>query len=378
MKKIAFLGVLVFLVVLSLGFTGSREKKCEFRKAPPLPSEGIWLNTQSSDKKIAFDRQLTLLYFWDYTSIHCLRELAYLKKWHKLYTPYGFKIVFIHAPEYQFAKNRENLTAALDRLGVTYPVYMDNDFKVWEAYGVISWPTKYLVDTKARIIHSQIGEGHYAVMERKIRKGLLEMNPNAVLPKTSVKMDREDYDAETCGYMSAETSLGYKNDGWLSGELANQLDVFPEQTCFYRDRGDRVEHGYFVHGKWTNRIDQLEHARDVGKYTDYLGVLYSAHEVYAVISHEQTDDLKSVRGGNDIKIYVTRDEVPVPRSLRGPDLQVDESGETFLRFDQPRLYYLVTREDDRYHELKLWPQKKGVGINSFSFSNRCLSEFEHV
>ena len=45
-------------------------------------------------------------------------------------------------------------------LGVTYPVVLDNDLKMWDALGNEYWPTVYLVDRKGRIRHVHTGETH--------------------------------------------------------------------------------------------------------------------------------------------------------------------------------------------------------------------------
>jgi hypothetical protein len=45
-------------------------------------------------------------------------------------------------------------------LGVTYPVVLDNELKMWDALGNRSWPTLYLVDRKGRIRYVHVGETH--------------------------------------------------------------------------------------------------------------------------------------------------------------------------------------------------------------------------
>lgn len=45
-------------------------------------------------------------------------------------------------------------------LGVTWPVVLDNDLKMWDALGNRYWPTVYLVDRKGRIRYVHVGETH--------------------------------------------------------------------------------------------------------------------------------------------------------------------------------------------------------------------------
>lgn len=374
-KIISVVGICFLASVFFAGLADAKAAVKKPKKAPFFPSEGIWLNREPSGKNI-FQQKITLVFFWDYTSINCLRELETLKNWYERYHPYGLEMIFVHAPEYEFAAQKENVTNALTRFEIPYPVYLDNDFKVWDAYGVISWPTKFLVDEKGVIVHTQVGEGYYAMTERSIRKALMKLDAGAVLPEPLAKEDQENYDSELCGQMTSETYLGYRQPSWWSGELANSDRRFPDQTRNYKDQGERVPHGFFAHGQWNNRADYFEHSRSTDKLSDYLGIVYSAHEVYAVLN--RTIALKPE--GADPKgyrVYITRDDEPLPPAHRGPDVLEDEHGGTYVLVRESKLYYLVTGEDQAFHELKLWPQQKGIAINSFSFSNVCLSDFEH-
>ncbi|MBI3306836.1 MAG: redoxin domain-containing protein [Candidatus Omnitrophica bacterium] len=376
-KILVGVGICAFALVFFAGLTDAKQVAKKPKKAPLFPAEGIWLNTEPSGKKI-FQQKITLVFFWDYTSINCLREIEFLKRWHRHYHPYGLEMIFVHAPEYQFAAQKENVKNALTRFEIPYPVYLDNDFKVWDSYGVISWPTKFLVNEKGVIIHTQMGEGYYSMTERYIRKALVKLNPGAVLPEPLEKEDKENYDSEFCGQMSSETYLGYRQPSWWSGELANSERRFPDQVRYYKDQGERVAHGFFAHGQWANRADYFEHARHTDQLSDYLGIVYSAHEVYAVLN--RLPDLKNEKdssGQNGYRVYITRDDEPLPPAQRGPDVLQDDQGATYVLVQESKLYYLVIGEDQDFHELKLWPQQKGMAVNSFSFSNQCLSDFEH-
>ena len=371
MKKVIHTSIF-FLTLLflagSVSASGKKEEKLE--KAYPFPRKAVWLNARPLNKKI-FRQKVTLVYFWDYTSVNSLRELSILKRWYNRYQPYGFQMVFVHSPEFDFAKNKENAEKAVRRLQIPFPVILDNDSDLWESYNVRSWPTKFLVNGEGVIIHSQVGEGRDLEMEGKIREALRGLDSNAVLPMQVIEEDKDKFDIPQCGEMSAETYTGHKRASWWGGEIANTKGALPDQTILYRDRGKRVERGFFVEGLWTNNEDFFEHARDTKKVTDYIGLLYLAHEVYAVLGR--------VKSGNAVsRIYVTRDEGPVPPEYRGLDVKEDALGATYLLLQEPRLYYLIANEEATPHELKLWTQQAGTAVYSFSFSNHCLSDFDHL
>jgi len=375
MRKTVFWVFLVWGVILWVPPSGDcAGKKEKISMAPAFPRKGIWLN-QKPAKDELFNQRVTLVYFWDYTSVNCLRELARLNRWFAHYHPYGLDFIFVHAPEFEFAQKKENVERAVERLQIPYPIFLDNRFKLWDKYGTKAWPMKYLVDPKGMIVYAQGGEGEYQAIEEKMRELLNKLQPGAVLPEPlyqhSSKQEMDFFNIKKCGGMSPETYVGYQRAAWWGAEIATKRGVLPDQTVDYRDRGKRVERGFFAEGLWTNRKDYFEHARDTAFVSDYLGMLYVAREAYAVLSQAE-------EGARATRIYVTRDGQPIPEILQGKDLQEDLSGGTFLLLEEPRLYYLIANEDNDPHELKLWTQKKGVAVHSFSFSNHCLSQFEHL
>ncbi len=373
MKKLILMAAAVSLFMsafVPFSFTAAKKPPQEIEKAPKFPSKGIWLNSQVKNTKEFFRHRLTLVYFWDYASINSVREIGILKEWYDRYHPYGFEIIMIHAPEFEFAKKKINVAKAVKRLGIPYPVLLDNDFKLWEKFKTRSWPAKYLINDEGFIIYSQAGEEKYYEFEDFLRKNLQKIRPGVVLPEAFFLGDENKFDVRRCGDMSPETYLGYERSKWWGGEIANKKGVLPGQTIDFHDRGRRAERGFFAEGLWTNYKDHFEHNRDTMSLNDYIGTIYIARDVYAVMHY---------KGGEAVsRIYVTRDETPVPSPLRGKDIKEDDDGNTYILLQEPRLYYLISGEDDQPHEIRLLSQRKGAAINSFSFSNRCLSEFEHL
>lgn len=335
-------------------------------KAPKFP-KGTWLNTPALTKKY-FDNRVTLLYFWDYSAINCIREIGDLKKLQRTYRPFGLRVIWVHAPEFKFSGDPANVRKAVRRYGITQPVFLDNDFKLWESYHVRSWPTKVIINKDGQIVKTFVGEENLQGTEIEVRKLLKEIDSGSSLPPMFFKKEKKGYATPSCGVMSGETYVGYKRAGWWGARVANQEWVPKDKPLVFKDRGQRVERGFFLSGMWENREDDFKHSRQTKELTDYLGLIYLGNEVYSMLNSEQ-------REGS--KVYVTRDENPVPLEFRGQDMREDNEGRTYVLIDQPRLYYLISNEDTDPHEIKLLTQDKGVTIQSFSFSNQCLSDFDH-
>ncbi len=103
-----------------------------------------------------------------------MREIPTLRSWHERYKEKGLVVIGNHAPEFGFEKSKANVESAMTKLGITYPVVMDNEFTNWNAYRNRYWPTKYLIDKKGVVRFTTIGEGNHARTEAMIMKLLAE------------------------------------------------------------------------------------------------------------------------------------------------------------------------------------------------------------
>jgi thiol-disulfide isomerase/thioredoxin len=149
--------------------------KSQFKKAPEFEKVTGYINTKPislTDLK----GKVVLVDFWTYSCINCIRTIPYLVDWNEKYADKGLVIVGVHAPEFEFEKNIDNVKDSVKRFGIKYPVIQDNDKGTWNAYENQYWPRKYLVDNEGYIRYDHIGEGGYAETERVIQALLHERN----------------------------------------------------------------------------------------------------------------------------------------------------------------------------------------------------------
>lgn len=97
-----------------------------------------------------------------------------VREWYEKYQDDGLEIIAVHTPEFAYEKDVNNVRAAVDRLGIAYPVAIDNDWKSWRAYHNRFWPAMYLIDRSGEIRFIKIGEGQYAQTEAMIQVLLAE------------------------------------------------------------------------------------------------------------------------------------------------------------------------------------------------------------
>lgn len=87
---------------------------------------------------------------------------------HETYADDRFTLISIHTPEFNHEKVVENVRNAVERLGLPYPVAIDNDFKIWRSFGNRAWPTLYLIDRQGDVRLAKVGEGRFEVVRGAI------------------------------------------------------------------------------------------------------------------------------------------------------------------------------------------------------------------
>ncbi|OIN12614.1 cytochrome c biogenesis protein DipZ [Pseudomonas extremorientalis] len=140
---------------------------------PPLDGAVQWLNSPPLTTE-ALKGKVVLVDFWTYSCINCLRTLPYVKAWAEKYRDQGLVVIGVHAPEFAFERDVNNVTQAMKDLGITYPVAIDNNYKIWRAFNNQYWPAHYFADAKGQIRYHHFGEGDYAESERVIQQLLRE------------------------------------------------------------------------------------------------------------------------------------------------------------------------------------------------------------
>jgi cytochrome c biogenesis protein CcdA/thiol-disulfide isomerase/thioredoxin len=141
--------------------------------APEVQGIAEWINSEPLTVR-GLQGKVVLIDFWTYSCINCLRTLPHLKAWDRAYRDDGLTIIGVHSPEFAFERVPGNVRTAVRKLGIRYPVALDNDFATWRAYANEYWPAKYLIDRTGRVRYFHFGEGEYDRTEALIRRYLGE------------------------------------------------------------------------------------------------------------------------------------------------------------------------------------------------------------
>uniref|UniRef100_UPI00286A9A40 redoxin domain-containing protein n=1 Tax=Phenylobacterium sp. TaxID=1871053 RepID=UPI00286A9A40 len=168
-----------------------------------------WLNTSPPGPE-DLRGKVVLVNFWTYSCINSLRPLPYLQAWAEKYKDRGLVVIGVHTPEFAFERDHANITRANTALGVTYPVVVDSDYRVWRAFGNQAWPGFYFLDGDGRVRRRILGEGDYANSERVLQQLLSEATGKPVTdPIQPVAGAGPQMAADFDHLRSPETYLGH-------------------------------------------------------------------------------------------------------------------------------------------------------------------------
>jgi hypothetical protein len=143
--------------------------------APLFPTRLPWVNGPVAT--LQRGRPL-LVEFWDFCRANSIRTLPYLKAWHERYGEHGLRVVGVHSPGFEPSRDEDAVRAAVERLGIEYPVLIDSELLVWQDYENEGWPARYLFDGHARLFEYHFGEGCYQETELAIQELLgVELEP---------------------------------------------------------------------------------------------------------------------------------------------------------------------------------------------------------
>ncbi|PMW95328.1 cytochrome C biogenesis protein [Pseudomonas sp. FW215-R2] len=140
---------------------------------PSLTGAVQWLNSPELSAE-SLRGKVVLVDFWTYDCINCQHTLPYVKDWEKKYGKDGLVVIGVHTPEYGYERIIDNVKDQVKKLGITYPVAIDNNYAIWRNFDNQYWPAHYLIDAKGQVRYTHFGEGRYEAQEQMIQQLLKE------------------------------------------------------------------------------------------------------------------------------------------------------------------------------------------------------------
>jgi thiol-disulfide isomerase/thioredoxin len=314
---------------------------------PSLDGAVKWLNSEPLTAE-QLRGKVVLVDFWTYSCINCIRTVPYVRAWAEKYKDQGLVVIGVHAPEFAFEKRIHNVERAIRNFGITYPVAVDNDFKIWRAFGNSYWPAHYFIDAEGRIRHHHFGEGDYEESERVIQELLAEAKGGRRTAVGFVAPDALGAEAapDLARVRSGETYVGYQR----ASSFASPEMMGPDEARDYTVGRLRLNQ-WGLAGNWTVGAEQAQ-LNQAGGAISYR---FRARDLHLVLGPGPN--------GKPVRFQVTVDG-NTPEANRGADIDAAGNGTV----SETRLYQLVRQSGDvRERTFEIHFLDDGVEAYVFTF-----------
>jgi thiol-disulfide isomerase/thioredoxin len=316
------------------------------RRMPSLDGATAWLN---SPPLTAADLRgkVVLVDIWTYTCINWLRTLPYVRAWSEKYRDHGVVVIGVHTPEFPFEHDIENVRRAAKDMRVEYPIAIDNDYAIWDAFDNHYWPALYFVDAEGRIRQHQFGEGDYEGAELTTQQLLAEAGVGNVGHDLVAVDARGPEVAADWGHLaSGETYVGYER----AENFASPGDAILGERHGYTAPAQLRRNEWALSGEWTVQ----EKAAVLNTAGGRIVYRFHARDLHLVMG--------PAAPGTSVRFRV-RIDGQVPGAARGSDVDDQGNGTT----DYPRLYQLIRQPGpiaDRQFEIEFLD----AGVAAFAFT----------
>ena len=311
---------------------------------PPLDGLGPWFNSAPLDLK-QLRGKVVLIDFWTYSCINCLRSIPYVKAWDQTYRNDGLVVIGVHAPEFAFERDPANVARAVKDLAITYPVALDNRYRLWSALRNNYWPAHYFVDAKGRVRYHHFGEGNYAMSERVIRQLLAEAGRAPKLAGMARASASGAQAAAAIGEIrSPETYIGYaRAEHFVSpgGLLKDKPKAYAPASLSLND--------WALEGTW---VDGRQSARSSAPHTK-IHFRFHARDLHLVLGSAS---------GKPVRFRVTLDG-KAPGANAGGDVAANGTGTV----NGERLYQLI-RQKGAVRDRTFTIEFLDPGVEAFAFT----------
>ena len=313
---------------------------------PSLGGATGWLNSQPLTTA-GLRGNVVLISFWTYTCINWLRSLPYVRAWAEKYTDHGLVVIGVHTPEFEFERNFDNVRRAARDMRVDYPIAVDSNYAVWQAFDNHYWPALYFIDAQGQIRYRQFGEGQYEMSEMIVQQLLHDAGTGDIDHElVSVDALGAEVTADWEDLRSPENYLGHdrtENFASPAGAILDQRRVYAAPAQL------RLNH-WALSGDWTmgHQATRLNEANGRIVYR------FHARDLHLVMG--------PAAAGKSMRFRVLIDGQP-PNVAHGID--IDDQGNGTLT--EPRLYQLIRQPHpivDREFEIEFLEP----GVEAFAFT----------
>ena len=140
--------------------------------APDLTAATAWLNVDRPIGIRELRGHVVILDFWTYCCVNCMHVLPILRDLEERHANDPVVVIGVHSAKFDAEKDAARIEAAMQRYGVSHPVAVDSDMRIWSEYAVRSWPTLVVIRPDGTLAAVAPGEPEPAMLEAVVAEEL--------------------------------------------------------------------------------------------------------------------------------------------------------------------------------------------------------------
>jgi len=321
-RKLAVAAVVAVLLSCGILAAKAQEPPSIVGSSPLYGLSGAtgWINSPPVTAK-QLKGKVVLVDFWTYSCINCLRAVPYVRAWAEKYRDSGLVVIGVHTPEFDFEKQQPNVQRAVEKFAIPYPIALDSNHAIWDAFHNEFWPAHYFIDATGKVRFEHFGEGDYDQSERWIQQLLKEAHATS-MPTSAAPVHGQGVQAaaDPANVRSPETYLGYTR----ASSFASTSGIKPDADQLYTQPSTLRLNQWALAGRWADHAQFAVLNSASGKIT----FRFHARDLHLVLG--------PATGGKAIRFRVTIDG-HTPADSHGVDTDAEGNGVV----TDYRLYQLV-------------------------------------
>jgi hypothetical protein len=262
-------------------------------------------------------------------------------------------VIGVHTPEFAVEKNVDNIRRAVKDRSIDYPVAIDSNYSIWNAFANHYWPALYFIDAQGHIRHHQFGEGDYERSEMILQQLLAEAGVGGFGDElVSVDARGVEVAADWSSLRSPETYVGYER----TENFASPGGVVLDEPHVYTAPARLGLNEWSLSGDWTVG----KQAVVLNGVNGRIACCFHARDLHLVMGPSVVMGPSAQAASVRFRVLIDREP---PSAAHGID--VDEQGNGTAA--EQRLYQLIRQPKpivDRQFEIEFLDP----GVEAFAFT----------
>ena len=165
MKPKSAIAVLIFATV---AFAAPQATDISSYKAREIRKSNLWINGTPLTLK-SLRGKVVVVDFWAFDCEPCIEAMPHISELYDKYAASGLVVMGVHTPRAEYEKDISKLREAIIRMGIKFPIVVDDKQKIFRDYLCDLWPSQFVVDRNGVVRYSHGGVGRYDDMEKVVQ-----------------------------------------------------------------------------------------------------------------------------------------------------------------------------------------------------------------